>query len=101
MLLSWLLLAMPFVLIAVAIIYATVKRFEPIKVIYAGIGLSITGAIVIFVPLSIVQAMNQFATWMETVVIASIINMFIIFPSGLIIIVVGGILYWMRKSKST
>lgn len=89
MFLSWVLLIIPIVLIVEAIIYAAVKRFERLLMTVAT-----------FFPLGIVQPLNQFVTWMETVVIASVINIFIIVPSSLILIAVGGILYWTRRSRS-
>ncbi|WP_042403478.1 hypothetical protein [Geomicrobium sp. JCM 19037] len=71
---------------------------EAARVLYVAVGFLTIVIVAMLVPIRIVQAMNHFASWMETVIIMGIINLFLFIPAGLVFMIIAGI-FFLVKSK--
>ncbi|GAK14343.1 hypothetical protein [Geomicrobium sp. JCM 19039] len=78
--LFWVMLLFPYLLLAIAILLSVYWRAKPARVLYVAVGFLTIVIVAMLVPIRIVQAMNHFASWMETVIIMGIINLFFLFP---------------------
>ncbi|GAK08128.1 hypothetical protein [Geomicrobium sp. JCM 19038] len=79
------LLLLPWILLTVAILYATLKKpWQRERVLYAGLGFLTSVFIITIVPIQFVRGANGHAPWMESVVVTSIMNLFMMVPMGIV-----------------
>lgn len=80
-------------LLLFAILYAFSQRSEPVRIAYTGGVLLAIGAILLIIFITIISNMGPVGRgWEEPLALGSLTNMVILFPSGLIMLIIGLVL---------
>ncbi|GAJ97750.1 hypothetical protein [Geomicrobium sp. JCM 19055] len=91
------LLLLPWIFLTAAILYATLKKpWRRERVLYAGLGFLTSVLIITIVPIQVVSGASGHAVWMESAVITSIINLFLMVPISIVFTLIGLFIYFRK-----